>query len=408
MNDSAELLHIIVADALAQADELLELDGPRAEAWASDLAALADEAGPNGLAELVASLSDAGTAGAAAALWALDAVTDSVDRADPALEPAPTWADSLATSRSTGASSLTAPRGASLALRFIDSADVGHVILVDLLPAELGSTAETIGEVHVGPPQILDGIEEEDADISAFEIPAAEAAARIAKALAATEAPRDSLVATGRLLLARLREWIDEPGAAPRPATAPVPELPPRDPEDDAYARDILDRALGPPATVENDAVARAAAVLRDAAASDAPMARWLAASVGPVDLDDPDLEVVIAALAATASPVTLEPLDADTRVAVVDLEWADWLGAVVGAVRGGPGTPVDGEALVDLVNRCPEVTSSIPKNDRARVAWAFSVCTEIHTEIGLIADGRITELGIALWPVALRAAWST
>jgi len=406
VNDSAGLLDVIVADALEQAEDLLELDGPRAEAWASDLAALADEAGPGGLAQLVERLRDAGTPAASAALWALDAVTDGVDPIDGVLPPP--WADSLATSRSTGSSMLTARRGESIVLHFIDAVDVGHVVIVDLLPAEIGAAAETIGEVHVGPPDILDGIDEEDADITVSSLPAPDAAARIVRALAATETPLGSLVANGRLLLSRLREWVDDPGEAPRFAAAPVPDLPPRDRDDDAYASDILHRALGAPSAIDDQAVADAASSLREAAAADEPIAQWLAASTGPVDLDEPDLDVVLAALAATVAPATLEPLDADARTAVVDLEWADWLGAVIGAVRGGPGTPVDGEALVDLVNRCPEVTSTIPKHDRARVAWAFAVCTEIHSRLGLIEDGRLTDLGAALWPRALGAAWAT
>ncbi|MEZ5165243.1 MAG: hypothetical protein R2695_01680 [Acidimicrobiales bacterium] len=48
----------------------------------------------------------------------------------------------------------------------------------------------------------------------------------------------------------------------------------------------------------------------------------------------------------------------------------------MIGLVRAGAGTSVAGATLVDLVNRCPEVTSTVPKQDRARIAWAFDVVT--------------------------------
>ena len=154
------------------------------------------------------------------------------------------------------------------------------------------------------------------------------------------------------------------------------------------------------------EAIAQAAAVLRAAAASDDRLAQWLAASDGPVDLDEPDLTVVLAALATTVAPASMEPLAADARRAVLELEWADWLGAVIGLVRAGAGTSVDPDDLVDQVNRCQEVTSTIPKADRARVAWAFGVVTEPWAPLGLAVDGALTEFGTHVLSPALRAAW--
>jgi hypothetical protein len=185
-----------------------------------------------------------------------------------------------------------------------------------------------------------------------------------------------------------------------------VPDLPPRDPDDDAYARDVLVRGLGERAAPDDDDVARAASILRAAAEVDAPVAQWLAASVGPVDLDESDLDVVLAALAAAVAPAALEPLEPDARDAVLVLEWADWLGAVLGLVRGGVGGDAEPQALVDHVNRCPEVTTTIPKADRDRVAWAFAVCTEAWGDLGLVVDSKLTALGRALLPLALERAW--
>ena len=74
---------------------------------------------------------------------------------------------------------------------------------------------------------------------------------------------------------------------------------------DDAWAADVVRRALGEPLTpdaLDPAAVAAAAATLRAAADTDDELAQWLAASVGPVDLDEPDADVVLAVLAAAVA----------------------------------------------------------------------------------------------------------
>ena len=100
-------------------------------------------------------------------------------------------------------------------------------------------------------------------------------------------------------------------------------------------------------------------------------------------------------------------PLTGDARQAVLELEFADWLGAVLGVVRAGAGTHVDPDVLVDHVNRCPEVTSTIPKTDRARVAWAFAVAVEAWGPLGVVdPDNCLTDFGAAVLPAALVRAW--
>ena len=113
-----------------------------------------------------------------------------------------------------------------------------------------------------------------------------------------------------------------------------------------------------------------------------------------------------VADLAELVAPSSLEPLAPVERDAVVILEWADWLGAVIGAVRAGAGTTIDGSALVDFVNRCPEVTTTIPKADRPRIEWAFSVIAAAWEDLGVTEDGRLTDVGVALLPTALAHAW--
>jgi len=116
---------------------------------------------------------------------------------------------------------------------------------------------------------------------------------------------------------------------------------------------------------------------------------------------------VVLSALAAAISPARLAPLAADARRAVLELEWADWLGAVIGIVRAGAGVSVDPDGLVDQINRCQEVTSTIPKADRGRVAWAFEVIAETWEPLGIAVDDTLTEFGSRVLPLALRTAWS-
>ena len=164
-----DLLPAIAADALVQAKRLIELDGPRAEAWGSDLAALALEAGEDGVVRLVAALAEASGPAAAAALWALSAVTEVVDLGDSALKPAPTWASSLGTSRCVEAMILRERRWESVAFRFVDSAEDAHVIVVGLVPPAVGGGDETVGEVNLGAVDLLDVLQEEDAGIVVVE-----------------------------------------------------------------------------------------------------------------------------------------------------------------------------------------------------------------------------------------------
>ena len=402
----------LITDAVEQSAELPELDAVRAEIWASDLVALAAEIDIDGPAAVVDALAEAGGAGPAAALWAIDAVSDLVDLSDPALEPAPSWADQLLTSTCEAAWIVGDWRGDSAAFRFVDAADERHVVVLDLVPGAAGG-AETIGEATVGPAELLDAVADESAKLTSRAVPALELAARVVAAMKATVEPSASFVAIGRVVLARLEtlggEQLGLDGLAPPAWVDPeVPELPERDPDDDAWAADVVRRALGEPGALDLAAAASAADLLREAAADDDPLAQWLAASVGPVDLDEPDDQVVLAALAATVAPATLVPLTTDARRAVLELEFADWLGAVLGLVRAGAGILVDQDGLIDLINRCPEVTSTIPKADRARVAWAFAVAAESWEPLGLVDDdGRLTDFGVAVLPAMLLRAWS-
>jgi len=362
LSDSHDALAGLVEEVLVQADEIAALDAPRAEAWGSDIAAMAAELGdPRGDA-LMAALAATDSGAAAIALAALAGVLEDAPEPTWTSDP-PAWAAVVGTSRCEGAWTLRSGPSTSIAFRFVDAVDGRHVITIDII----GESPETVGEVLLGPGELLDALEEDDAQVEIQSADAADLARRCDAALAATARPPMSAVVNGRLLLRRLATVIEPTSSAPVLVEEELPTVPERDPEDDAYALDVLRRALG-----------------------DSPRV-------------DPDLSSAVAALVA---PRDLGPLTAAQRDAVLILEWADWLGAVIGLVRAGAGATVDGAALVDHVNRCPEVTTSIPKADRDRIEWAFETVVQTWGELGLVEDGTLTELGAEVLPAALAAAW--
>ncbi len=158
---------------------------------------------------------------------------------------------------------------------------------------------------------------------------------------------------------------------------------------------------------------------------------RWLADAPSP--LVDPDADAVavqtlraavpdvLAGAVPPGAPAMVEPVAELIRwsdsvgrpvqelEALASLEWADWLGAVIGSVRAGAGEVLSGEILVDHVNRCPEVTSVIPEKERSWFAWAFAVAMETWREVGVIDDElRLTEAGRWVLPQALLCAWTS
>jgi hypothetical protein len=372
VTDSTDSALAGLVDAVRdQAEEIAGLDGPRAEAWASDVLALAAEAvdDPHPARALISALGAIGDDRSATALSALRAFVHDVT-VPPFAGSEPEWAKVVGTSVCAAGWLVEARGSSSVALRFVDDASVGHVVSIDLVPG----TPETVGEVLVGPDDLLDAADEEDAGLTITEAAPAELARRVARALRATAKPRESAVVNGHLLVARLVSLTDEPCEAPIAAVEPIPTPAVRDRADDLHALDVLHRALG--RTPDADAVARIAPDAVEAVAN----------AVAPLDLSD------------------LTPAEQD---AVLTLEHADWLGAVIGLVRAGEGTAVSGESLVDHVNRCPEVTSTIPKSDRARIVWAFDTVIASWAEIGVETGGRLTDLGVRVLPAALERAWS-
>lgn len=126
-----------------------------------------------------------------------------------------------------------------------------------------------------------------------------------------------------------------------------------------------------------------------------------LAAAVGKEPAGDPHqawVDVV------TANVTALTPRE---REGLLWLEWADWLGAGIGLVRAGAGTAVDGGVLVDFVNRCPEVSSTVHADDRDYAEWAFDVALDHLVDADLVVDGALTEAGANALHASLIAAWT-
>ena len=99
------------------------------------------------------------------------------------------------------------PAWRSAAFRFVDAAGDHHVITADLV--DLGSQgSEAIGEVVLGPADLLGALEEDDAGVERDEVDPVALAGRTVAALAATDEPPPSAVANGRLLAARLSTLV--------------------------------------------------------------------------------------------------------------------------------------------------------------------------------------------------------
>jgi hypothetical protein len=75
--------------------------------------------------------------------------------------------------------------------------------------------------------------------------------------------------------------------------------------------------------------------------------------------------------------------------------EHADWLGAVIGLVRAGPGTRVRPADLVGHINACPEVDGVLDPEDRLLTESGFDTVLYAWRAAGAVDDDRrLTALG--------------
>jgi hypothetical protein len=121
------------------------------------------------------------------------------------------------------------------------------------------------------------------------------------------------------------------------------------------------------------------------------------------------DAELWLAAAGALIAMRESSGLDPELEASVMALELADWLGAVIGLVRGGVGTSAEPAALVAAINDCPEVDGTVDPDDADLVELAFEVVVPTWEAVGAVdADRRLTALGAWGLPRALARAWGS
>jgi hypothetical protein len=121
--------------------------------------------------------------------------------------------------------------------------------------------------------------------------------------------------------------------------------------------------------------------------------------------------EDVLWELAAATIEVQEDPgLDPEQQAALMVLGPADWLGAIVEAVRAGPGSSADPRTLVRHIDRCPEIEGPPADPDDAELlVHAFEVRMPAWEALGLLDDSRrLTEIGAWLLPRAACSAWDS
>jgi hypothetical protein len=121
------------------------------------------------------------------------------------------------------------------------------------------------------------------------------------------------------------------------------------------------------------------------------------------------DAELWLAAAGALIAMRESSGLDPELEASVMTLELADWLGAVIGLVRGGVGASAEPAALVAAINDCPEVDGTVDPDDADLVELAFEVVVPSWEAVGAVdADRRLTALGVWGLPRALARAWGS
>lgn len=104
-------------------------------------------------------------------------------------------------------------------------------------------------------------------------------------------------------------------------------------------------------------------------------------------------------------------PLDLLSRreqQALVYLEWADWVGAIVAIVSAPDGVRFDGETIIEGINARSELTSAIEESDHDWVAYAFDVALAVWSDADLVVDGRLVPGGRSALVQAAKLAWTS
>lgn len=420
----------LLEELYERASIVADLDGPQLEAWVSGLFPVFDD--DMSLGDFVAYCADRATERGALLVAAiaelskgLDPTTAELAQERLAADLLPAWAAGIGASELTGAWTVTAPFGRSIVLGF-DAPRTGAPMAVSAQTDTRSAVADSdlAGRSDEAIKEYPDGVKDdeeaaEDLRHSILVDLSANGELEDIQLAGDPETLLEEAKASGERV--RIEEMDPDDavaavvGAWPAAGTV-LPELGPGSAANQQFVRRRLLTASGhvlaPMEAVEVEVdirrglddqgfadANRAALSTMQSAVGFADDAATAAANAAP-QLVEAWISVVTGTVAAELSP--------RERDALLWLEWADWLGAGIGLLRAGAGTTADGATLVDHVNRCPEVSSSISKGDRDYAEWAFDVALDLLEDLGVVTEDRqLTDAGYqALW-VGLEAAWS-
>lgn len=288
----------------------------------------------------------------------------------------------------------SAPDEVGLIFEYELDGESDHDVSVSLVDGELFA-------ITIGPAGLADGLDDDpETDLVVEEMDEPIASNAVTTALGSSF---DALSPTSEANVPLLqRRFGRRPkGLATRTAHRPLPD---RNAEDDAWCVSVVRSALR--TIVEADAPESVATALR-----------WF---VGRVDAHDPDALTLLDVAGVERGDLAdvsgllhcvggyFKPMDLSAHTdaqfeGLTELEPVDWAGVVLGmARRTEHRPPLDGNSLVSFINRAPEITSTIPKSDAPRLAWAFEQMLFAWEVTGAIdSDGQVTEAGRWLLPHA-------
>jgi hypothetical protein len=153
---------------------------------------------------------------------------------------------------------------------------------------------------------------------------------------------------------------------------------------------------------------------IRDGLAADVYPVDWIGRAAGLDREAPPDdgTELLLRCIAATISPREETGLDPEEEAMLSSIEHADWIGAIVSAVRAGPGADASPRSLVAGIAVCPEVEPGPVgdfDDDVALLEAAFSILAVPWRVLGMIdREERLTALGVWALPRSLARAWGS
>jgi hypothetical protein len=171
--------------------------------------------------------------------------------------------------------------------------------------------------------------------------------------------------------------------------------------------RKALASSLGAPPP-EPD-LRHAAAAIRDAVRQNSLPHRHIAGAAGWTGSPPSnDKQCCVEAAGALIGMHEESGMGDDEVAMIMALEHADWLGAVIGLVRSGPGSAAKPRDLVRLINDCTEVDGLVDQDETTILEGAFDSVLDSWEAVGVVDDNRrLTVLGNWLLPRALAWAWN-